>query len=168
MAVSMKSGGMENYSQRDLRWNPSGVELQWTLRSAPSGIPFSVRRRPCSLVGDSIHHSEYAKTWSACLLISSLEKELVSHLFAEKPVPAGLASRGHLYFTEIEPTTRTSLEQTSWLALRSASGFQLYTHALSGLQSLMAEASGMSQALLNQMFFSFSDSQIPMCRTLLG
>lgn len=39
---------------------------------------------------------------------------------------------------------------------------------LSGLQSLMAEASGMPQALPHQMFLSFSDSQIPIWRTFSG
>lgn len=143
--------------QRCVTAGPSEDDV--ALWSVYSGIFFSVQSH-LSLGGVMIHQSEYPKCLSVCLLIVSLEKEFMSHVFTssyifiislyfiiscvyEKPVQAGPTSRGPLYFTEIEPATRTSLEQTSWLALRSASGFQLCTHALSGLQRRMAEASGM-------------------------
>lgn len=74
-------------------------------------------------MGDMINHLESLEGLIAFLLVVSLEKEFISHLLtsssyvSEKPVQqAGPTSRGHLYFTGIEPTTRTLWSKAAQLA----------------------------------------------------
>lgn len=83
-------------------------------------------------MGDMINHLESLEGLIAFLLVVSLEKEFISHLLtsssyvSEKPVQqAGPTSRGHLYFTGIEPTTRTLWSKAAgWLrGLHLASSF---------------------------------------------